>query len=294
MKILVCLKQIEHTYSRTGMDPDLNFLCPDDRIYRINPYDEAALELALRLKDNHKNIEIILLTMGELIAEKELRRCFATGADEFYQVDAKGNPDSQVRSKIIAETANMLGVDMVLCGKESLDRRNGQIPAYAANMLGYPFVSSITELNINQQTAQASVLRSCGKGARERITCAFPALFSVDLGKIDLRIPTHEKLLKAESANLRKLNLEGINQHRGAVLKKECPPLPRTGKVRSPDYSHDAYQRINTLLKGSITEKKGKFIEGTLEEQVNEIIDFLMNYSFIETPPNNDKTNLGK
>ena len=51
MKIIVCAKQIRHTYARTGISPESHFICPEDGVYRVNPHDEAALELALRLKD---------------------------------------------------------------------------------------------------------------------------------------------------------------------------------------------------------------------------------------------------
>ncbi|MBT7892064.1 MAG: hypothetical protein HN580_23815, partial [Deltaproteobacteria bacterium] len=90
MKILVCLKQINYIYARTGSNPEDEYLAPEDRIFRLNPYDESALELALRLKsDNHSsNPEIILITIGDLIAEAELRRCLALGGDHLYRIDA--------------------------------------------------------------------------------------------------------------------------------------------------------------------------------------------------------------
>ncbi len=50
MRIIICTKQIRHTYARTGKEPDKNHINPEDSIYRVNPYDEAAIEQALRLK----------------------------------------------------------------------------------------------------------------------------------------------------------------------------------------------------------------------------------------------------
>ena len=66
MRIIVCIKQICHTYARTGMDPERLFLSPEDRIYRVNPYDEVALEMALCIKDLQGRGEIIILTLGQL------------------------------------------------------------------------------------------------------------------------------------------------------------------------------------------------------------------------------------
>jgi electron transfer flavoprotein beta subunit len=276
------------------MDPNLRFLSPEDRICRVNPYDEAALELALHLKDTHEEIEIVLLTIGDLIAEKELRRCFALGADELYQVEAGRNSHFKIRSRVIAETATLLGVDIVLCGKESLDRRNGQIPAFTAHMLGWPFLSSITELDLDLPKKQASVLRSREKGVRERITCSLPALFGTGLEKIDPRMPTHENFIKAESLTVRKLFFKELHDNMDAVPRKEFPPLPRAGKVSAPDCKLEAYQRIHLLLKGSSMEKKGRLIEGTPSEQVKEIINYLMKYGFIKRPSRNVGANTGE
>ncbi len=85
MKIVVCIKQISQTYAQTGMDFDHHYLSAEDYILRINPYDEAALEIALKQKDKNPDVEIILLTLGPVVIEDELRRCLALGADHLYQ-----------------------------------------------------------------------------------------------------------------------------------------------------------------------------------------------------------------
>jgi len=65
MRIIVCVKQIRQTYARTGMDPEQYFLKPEDSVYRINPYDEAALELALQHKRRHKELDSHEIGKGE-------------------------------------------------------------------------------------------------------------------------------------------------------------------------------------------------------------------------------------
>ena len=90
MKIIVCAKQIRHTYARTGTSPESHYIRPEDGVYRVNPHDEAALELALRLKDEDENTTVVLLTLGPMIAEDEIRRCLAAGADDLYQIQLSG------------------------------------------------------------------------------------------------------------------------------------------------------------------------------------------------------------
>ena len=93
MRIAVCVKQISHAYARTGIDPERDFLAPEDEVFRVNPYDELAVAVALRTKRLVGEGEISVLTLGPIIAEKELRRCMAMGVDHLYQIDIPGRVD---------------------------------------------------------------------------------------------------------------------------------------------------------------------------------------------------------
>ena len=144
MRIVVWVKQIRQIYARSGMDPERHFLNPEDAICRVNPYDEVALELALRLRDLQGGGEIIAVTLGPIIAEAELRRCLAMGADALYQAEVEEGLDPWVKSSIMARIVRELDARLVLCGKESLDRRNGQAGAFMAHHLGMPFVPGVS------------------------------------------------------------------------------------------------------------------------------------------------------
>ena len=140
MRIIVCIKQIRFTYARTGMDPEQYFLTDEDHIYRINPYDEAALELALQVKERQNDVEILLLTIGPITAETELRRCLALGADDIYRIETEDELDPWSKSALLTCAINDLGADLILCGKESMDRQNGQVGAFMAHRLDMPFL----------------------------------------------------------------------------------------------------------------------------------------------------------
>ena len=207
MKIIVCAKQIRHTYARTGISPESHFICPEDGVYRVNPHDEAALELALRLKDEYDNITVTLLTLGPMIAEHEIQRCLATGADDLYQIKINGQPpldsdpldqpDPWVKSDLMARAVKELKGDLVLCGKESLDKGSGQVGALLAHRLDLPFVSAITDLSMDETGGTLQVQRSAGRGVREIIECRLPAVLSVDLGP-ELRLPEFARRQWAE------------------------------------------------------------------------------------------------
>jgi electron transfer flavoprotein beta subunit len=282
MRIIVCIKQICHTYARTGMDPDHNFLTPEDKVYRVNPYDEAGLELALRVKELLGESEISLLTLGPIIAEAELRRCLAMGADYLYQIDIDGRIDPWGKSKILALAIEAVETDLVLCGNASLDKRNGQVGAFMAHHLRMPFVSAITDLTILKETRVAEVQRSAGRGVREKVQCPLPAVFSVDMGNHEPRTPTYENKKRAGSLPIQKLSVQDDTRVHKVISTRVFPPRPRPKRISAPDSKLDAYERIQQLLAGSRVDKKGMILSGTPESQAEGILSFLIAHGFLK------------
>jgi len=297
MKIIVCAKQIRHTYARTGTSPESHYISPEDGVYRVNPHDEAALELALRLKDDYENITVVLLSLGPMIAEDEMRRCMATGADDLYQINVNGHPpysedpldqpDPWVKSDLMARAVKDLKGDLVLCGKASLDKGSGQVGALLAHRLDLPFVSAITaltitDLSMDKSSSTLQVQRSAGRGVREIIECQLPAVFSVDLGQ-DLRLPKFAKRQWAEAYAPRHLDYGADVDAPKMVCAHRFQPRPRPKIVPAPDSRLQAYERIMQLLSGSKVEKKGEMLTGSPESQVDGIVAFLRANGFLES-----------
>jgi len=291
MKIIVCAKQIRHTYARTGTSPESHYIRPEDGVHRVNPHDEAALELALRLKDDYENITVVLLTLGPMIAEDEMRRCMATGADDLYQINVNGHPpysedpldqpDPWVKSDLMARAVKDLKGDLVLCGKASLDKGSGQVGALLAHRLDLPFVSAITDLSMDKSGSTLQVQRSAGRGVREIIECRLPAAFSVDLG-CDLRLPKFAKRQWANAYAPRHLDYDADVDAPKIVCTHRFQPRPRPKIVPAPDSRLQAYERIMQLLSGSKVEKKGEMLTGGPESQADGIVAFLKANGFLE------------
>ncbi|MDM8535964.1 hypothetical protein QUF70_04350 [Desulfobacterales bacterium HSG17] len=290
MKIIVCAKQIRYTYARTGKNPDMKYINPEDSIFRVNPYDEAATELALRLRDTVGNGEISLLTLGDMIAEYQVRRCLATGPDHLFQIgfnahknpDPLSQPDPWVKADLIAKAAKSLGADLILCGKESMDRASGQVGALVAQQLDLPFVSAITDISFDKSSKKVKVQRSAGRGVREFIECSLPAVFSVDLGA-ELRLPTVESRKLADAYEIRTPEISKETIPAKITCKDIFQPRPRAKIIPAPASSMNAYDRILQLLTGSKVEKKGEMLTGSTDSQVQGIINFLKENEFIES-----------
>jgi electron transfer flavoprotein beta subunit len=282
MRIIVCVKQIRLTYARTGMDLEQHFLKPEDSVYRVNPYDEAALELALQVKERQDNVEIILLTLGPLIAETELRRCLALGADDIYQIEMEEEQDPWSKSKLLARATKDLAADLILCGKESLDKQNGQVGAFMAHHLNMPFLSALIDLTI-QDNGTLKAQRAAERGVREVFECLIPAVLSVDLGSYEPRLPIYEDKKRIRSMEIKRLSYPDELPTNKTMSTRVFPPRPRPKKTPAPDSKAEAFYRIEQLLAGSRIKKKGVILEGSPESQIQGIISFLEEHGFMES-----------
>jgi electron transfer flavoprotein beta subunit len=285
MKIVVCVKQIEHIYARTGMDPSTHFIAEEDRVNIINPLDELAVEEAVRLREVRGG-EIILLTLGELIAETALRRCFAMGADRMIRIDASSFDvmDAWTTAVVLSAAIRRIGPDLVLCGKQALDDRCGQVGLTIAELLDLPCVCGITHLDLQEEGNRAVVHRALERGDREVVECSLPAVFNVDKGLNEPRYPPLENLLEAlekeiEHWDPRALDIEpGLMESHTRVVKV-TPPKPRTKKIAAPASSMSAQDRIQMLMGGGATSKKKedtKLIELPPRQAAETVLEFLI------------------
>ncbi len=305
MRIIVCAKQLSFTYARTGRDPVNNYMLPEDNIFRINPYDEAALDIALCIKEKDKSVEVFILALGPLIAERELRRCIAVGADAVYRIDAEGEYDSWSKSLLLAQGIRELKADLIFCGKESVDKQNGQVGAFIAHHLNLPLVSDVMQAEtglirrrltamagqepVSTDHAKIKIIRNAGKGVREEVECSLPAVFSVSQSAMSTRFPAHELKEKALISPFKILDIDIRKTERKILHRMTFPPRPRPKRVIAPDSSKPAYERINQLLSGSNVEKRGAMLTGDAASQVEGIITYLAQKGFLYTNTTRDK-----
>ena len=290
MKIVVCIKQIHYIYARTGRDPQTHFIAEEDRINIVNPYDELAAEGAIRIKEKLGAGEVILITLGDLIAEKALKRCLAMGADRLIQINDPSfrKLDPWGTSVVLARAIERLGPDLVFCGKESLDENNGQVGAYVADLLGFPYVSSVVKLDLFFNEKKVRVHRALGKGDKEVVESGIPVLFSVEKGLSEPRYPALPRLLwaldqKIECWDRELLGLQISDFQPMAEVIEIQFPRPRPKRIAPPESHLNGFERTLYLLAGSRTEKKGSVLEGSPEAMVSEIVRFLTETGIIET-----------
>jgi len=289
MKIVVCVKQIDLIYARTGVNPANHFISEEDRIPMVNPYDELAVEEAIRIKESLKEGQVILVSLGDLSAEKALKRCLAMGADRLIQVYDPSfvSLDPWSSSVILARAVEKLEPDLVLCGKEALDDNGGQVSAYVSELLGFPYISSVVKADVFLHERKATVQRALGKGDKEVVESEIPVLLSVEKGMNEPRYPTLPNLLwaidqKIECWDREFLGLQASDFRPMTEVVQIEYPRPRPKNIAVPDSQLNGFERVLWLLSGSRTERKGSLLEGAPETLASEIIRFLIEKGIVE------------
>lgn len=150
MKIIVCAKQVPDT-TEVRLDPKTNTLIRDGVPSIINPDDKAAIEMALRIKDEHPDTKVTVLSMGPPQAEDALREALAMGADEAILLTdrAFGGADTWATSQTIAAALKTIGdYDLILAGRQAIDGDTAQVGPQMAEHLGLPQVSYAEDLTV--------------------------------------------------------------------------------------------------------------------------------------------------
>lgn len=177
MKIVVCIKQVPDT-TEVRLDPKTNTLIRDGVPSIINPDDKAALETALRLKEQ-TGAQITVLCMGPPQADVALREALAMGCDEAVLVSGRefSGSDTYATATIIAAALKKIGFDLVFTGRQAIDGDTAQVGPQIAEQLGIPQVSYAEELQWdNDALLVTRQFEDCSQRIRVKAPCLITAL----------------------------------------------------------------------------------------------------------------------
>lgn len=150
MKILVCVKQVPDT-TEVKIDPVKGTLIRDGVPSILNPDDANALEAALKIKDEHPDTVVSVISMGPPQAEIMLRECMGMGADEAYLLSdrAFGGADTCATSTTIAAGIKKAGgADIIFAGRQAIDGDTAQVGPQVAQRLGIPVVTYVQDIKL--------------------------------------------------------------------------------------------------------------------------------------------------
>ncbi|KMJ56970.1 electron transfer flavoprotein subunit beta [Bacillus sp. LL01] len=250
MNIFVLLKRTFDTEERlTVSNGSIN---EDGAEFIINPYDEYAVEEAIQVRDAHGG-EVTVVTVGTEEAEKELRTALAMGADKAVLINTEDdveNGDQFTTAKILAEFLKDKDADLIIGGNVAIDGGSGQVGPRVAELLDIPYVTTITKLEINGETA--TIVRDV-EGDSEVIETSLPLLVTAQQGLNDPRYPSLPGIMKAKKKPLEELELDDLDldeddvEAKTKTLEIYLPPKKEAGRVLQGELDAQVKELVSAL-----------------------------------------------
>lgn len=274
LHIVACIKQVPDT-KIIKMNPKTNTMDRRTAPAILNPYDTHAVEEAVRLKKRYGGT-VSVLTMGPPPAVKAIKKCIEIGADEGYLITdrrfagADTLATSYALTKALEKISKSNPVDLVICGKMTIDGDTGQVGPGIARRLDIPPLTSVNKVEeINKDEGYAIVHRKLEDGY-EVIKSTLPCLFSVEKTINEVPYSPFPNMLKAakyqpviwsvddlEDIDIKQLGLKGSPT---IVSKVWAPPPPVGGTMIEGKLLEQVEQLLSVILekKELFTAKEGK------------------------------------
>jgi electron transfer flavoprotein beta subunit len=228
-KIMVCIKRVVDYNVRIRVKPDGSGVMLDGVKMSINPFDEIALEEALRIKERAADVEVVAVSIGVSDSQQQLRTALAMGADRAILVQTDAAVEPLAAAKIFLALAKKENPDLVLLGKQAIDDDSNQTGQMLAALWNRPQATYASKIEIGAGTA--SVTREVDAGL-ETIEVDLPAVITVDLRLNEPRYVKLPDIMKAKKKPLDVTPLDtlGISaQSQLKSVKTEAPPQRQKG-----------------------------------------------------------------
>lgn len=233
MRILVPLKRVVDPYSKVRPLADGSGIDAGGAKFEINPFDEIAVEEAVRLRDKDASIEIVVVTIAEGEAEDQLRKALAMGADRAVLVESSLEWDSPSIARELESIAREFQPDLILMGKQATDDDNNQVAQMLAARLDWPQATFASAITLAGSVVQ--VVRETDTG-EETLEMDLPAVVTADLRLNEPRYIALPGIIKARSKPLERRPPATQPVVKTRTTRYEAPPPRAAGrKVGSVD-----------------------------------------------------------
>jgi electron transfer flavoprotein beta subunit len=261
MNIIVCVKQIqdpEIPASKFRLDAEGKYVVPPEGIPPvINPYDEQAVELALRLKDKHGG-EIIILTIGNDSSLKTIRHALAMGADEGIILNDKAfqGSDSFSIAYILSKAIQKIKkFDLILCGRQAADWDEGLVGSIVAENLHLPLITLVESIDLAEGRSQVKRVILDGY---QIFSVALPAVLTVSHEVGQPRLPSGWGIISASKKKIavwdaKTIGFEpsqtGAEKSRKKLMKLFMPQKEKTCELIEEEKPEEAAEKLAIKLR---------------------------------------------
>jgi electron transfer flavoprotein beta subunit len=234
MKILVTAKRVIDYNVNIRIKADNSGVETANVKMSMNPFDEIAVEEAVRLKEKGIATETVVVTLGPAAAQETLRAALAMGCDRAILISYDGDVQSLGVARALKKTVEKEKPDLVLMGKQAIDQESNQTGALLAAQLGWAQGTFVSKIDIAE--GKAKVSREIDGGI-ETLLLKLPAVITVDLRLNTPRFATLPNIMKAKKKLIETIAAAdlGVDLTPSLQTLKVAPPPARKGGVKVPD-----------------------------------------------------------
>ena len=229
MKILVPVKRVVDYNVKVRVKNDNSGVELENVKMSMNPFDEIAVEEALRLKEKGIANEVVAISIGSSQVQETIRNALAMGADSGIFVESNDNLEPLNVAKIISSIAKKENIDLMILGKQAIDDDMNATGQMIAALLNWPQATFASKVEISEKTAKVS--REVDGGI-ENIEISLPAVVSTDLRLNEPRYASLPNIMKAKKKPINEIKIEDleveIKKHL-SILKVEEPAKRQSG-----------------------------------------------------------------
>jgi len=257
LKIIVCVKSVPDTGSSIRIKTGSAAIDPEGLTYVMNPYDEFAVEEALRIKEKHGQTEITAISMGATSAKEVLRTALSMGVDQAIHLKDTSfeGLDSQGTAKMLARAIRTRGFDLILCGKQAVDMDSGQVGPALAEILDLPQIGVVTRLEFDDQWKNLRAHRQI-EGGTEIVEAPLPCVITAQKGLNEPRYPSLKGILSAKKREIPEWGPSQMGLGEGErgrapcavrIVALEPPPARVPGRILAGDSQEKVRELIQLL-----------------------------------------------
>jgi electron transfer flavoprotein beta subunit len=234
MKVLVPVKRVVDYNVKIRVKADQTGVETANVKMSMNPFDEIAVEQAMRMKEAGQAEEVIAVSIGPKQSQETIRTALAMGADRGILVEQDGEVEPLAVAKILKAVAEAEGPGMILCGKQAIDDDANQTAQMLSALLGWPQATFVSKLEIDGESAQAT--REVD-GGLETIKIKLPAVCSVDLRLNEPRYASLPNIMKAKKKpiDMKTPGDFGVDATPRLSTLKVVEPPPRQAGIKVAD-----------------------------------------------------------
>jgi len=250
MNIYVCIKQVPDTETKIKLTADNSWIDTSGIKWIMSPYDEFAVEEALRLKEKNAGSTVTVVTAGPARAVETLRTALAMGADTGIHVEIPENADNNLSAKALAGALKKEAkVDIIFAGKEAIDDGAAQTSQLLAEYSGVPYVTVV--LNVEYGASSIKCKREIEGGSYEIVEASLPALVAAQKGLNEPRYASLPNIMKAKKKEVKALKLADVGasdaDQKIRFKNFQLPPPKQAGKKISGEPAAQAKELVRLL-----------------------------------------------